>query len=57
MPKTVKTHPAFSTQNLTKVYGEGSAAVYALRGVSVEIPASEILVLLGPSGSGLMLPL
>ncbi len=43
---------AFSTEKLTKVYGEGSAAVHALRGVTIEIPAGEIVVLLGPSGSG-----
>jgi putative ABC transport system ATP-binding protein len=47
MPKN-----AFTTRNLTKVYGEGHSAVHALRGVDLEIPEGEIVVLLGPSGSG-----
>jgi putative ABC transport system ATP-binding protein len=44
--------PAFRTLGVTKVYGSGASRVDALRGVSVEIPADEIIVLLGPSGSG-----
>ncbi len=44
--------PTFRTLGLTKVYGEGVAAVHALRGVDLEVPDGELTVLLGPSGSG-----
>ena len=44
--------PAFQTQAITKVYGEGEAAVHALRGVDLEVPHGELVVLLGASGSG-----
>ena len=44
--------PAFQTRNVTKVYGEGATAVHALRGVDLEVPSGELVVLLGASGSG-----
>ena len=37
---------------LTRSYGDGASAVHALRGVSLEVPAGQLLVLRGPSGSG-----
>ena len=38
--------------NATKVYGRGDAAVRALDGVSIEIPARRFTAVMGPSGSG-----
>jgi putative ABC transport system ATP-binding protein len=37
---------------LTKRYGEGGAAVDALRGVDVEFAAGTFTAIMGPSGSG-----
>jgi putative ABC transport system ATP-binding protein len=42
----------FQTQGLTKTYGSGPAAVQALRGVDIELPDGEMVVVLGASGSG-----
>lgn len=42
----------FTSENLTKVYGSGHGAVHALRGVDLELPERELVVLLGASGSG-----
>lgn len=44
--------PCFSARAVTKVYGSGPAAVQALRGVDIDLPDGEIVVVLGASGSG-----
>jgi len=40
--------PLFKVRGLTKVYGEGAAAVHAIRGIDLDIAAGEIVVMLGP---------
>jgi putative ABC transport system ATP-binding protein len=47
-----KTGLAFRTKGVTKVYGSGRSEVHALRGVDLELPGGELVVLLGASGSG-----
>jgi putative ABC transport system ATP-binding protein len=39
-------------RDLTKRYGEGDAAVNALRGVSLDIAPATFTAIMGPSGSG-----
>ena len=44
--------PVVAGHELTKRYGEGDAAVNALRGVSIEIEPASFTAIMGPSGSG-----
>ena len=44
--------PVVAGHDLTKRYGEGDAAVNALRGVSLEIQPGSFTAIMGPSGSG-----
>ena len=41
-----------STAELHRTYGEGEAAVHALRGVTIDFPSGEFTAIMGPSGSG-----
>ena len=42
----------FSCHGVTKTYGQGNAAVQALRGVDLDVFSGELLMLVGPSGCG-----
>lgn len=44
--------PAIEISGLTKRYGQGDAAVDALKGVDMAIQPGEVVGLIGPSGSG-----
>ncbi len=44
--------PVLDVRMLTKVYGEGPAAVHALRGVSLAVAAGDYVAIMGSSGSG-----
>src|SRR4051794_10713095 len=41
-----------NADNVTRRYGEGEAAVDALRGVSLDVKPGELVAVMGPSGSG-----
>ena len=42
------TKPIISARNIKKLYGK----THALRGVSLDVEAGEVLAIMGPSGSG-----
>jgi putative ABC transport system ATP-binding protein len=44
--------PLVQLQGVTKVYGSGTAAMHALRGVDLRIDEGEFVAVMGPSGSG-----
>jgi putative ABC transport system ATP-binding protein len=41
-----------ATKDLERTYGEGQAAVHALRGVTLDFPQGQFTAIMGPSGSG-----
>lgn len=48
----MSTPPLIELKAVTKVYGQGSAAAYALKGVDITIKRGEFVAIMGPSGSG-----
>jgi putative ABC transport system ATP-binding protein len=44
--------PLLSLRGVTKVYGTGQAAMYALQGIDLDIEQGEFVAVMGPSGSG-----
>lgn len=49
---TGATRPLIRLRGITKVYGSGSTAFQALRGVDLDIQRGDFVAIMGPSGSG-----
>ena len=47
-----KSEPFIEVRDVSKVFGRGDAAVYALSGIDVDIYRKEYISIMGPSGSG-----
>lgn len=52
IPAACDTGNCFEVRGLRRVYGAGTAAVHALRGIDIDLPKGELVVILGASGSG-----
>ena len=44
--------PLIRLRGIVKVYGEGTAAFQALRGIDLDVDAGDFVAIMGPSGSG-----
>ncbi len=52
VPRDPTVTAAISVRGLTKTFGEGDLAVYAVRDVDLDIQSGEVVLIMGPSGSG-----
>ncbi|MDQ1463077.1 MAG: putative transport system ATP-binding protein [Actinomycetota bacterium] len=52
LPAAATSEPVIRLWQLTKTYGEGDAAVHALRGVSLSVQSGDYVAIMGASGSG-----
>jgi len=52
VPLDPAARPAVRAASLTKRFGDGEAAIMALRGVDIEVAEGELMMLVGPSGCG-----
>ncbi|NBW85317.1 MAG: ATP-binding cassette domain-containing protein, partial [Planctomycetia bacterium] len=56
MPDSRSSHPAddvaVRVRGVTKEFGAGGSLTKALRGVDLDVPYGELLMLVGPSGCG-----
>ena len=50
--RSAQGEPLIRLRDLTKVYGSGAAALYALAGIDLDIDEGEFVAIMGPSGSG-----
>jgi putative ABC transport system ATP-binding protein len=51
-PPTGAGNTVVHARGLTRRYGEGATAVDALRGISIDVRAGDLVAVMGPSGSG-----